>query len=402
MNPFRPASLWAATLILGLTGCDEEIGVASRRLEKPPAKGDNDYGSAVYLGHPGAQKLHWGYWRHRWSVEFDGQQGLFVAQPDTQTNPGQPPGPGMTSPAGTEINPGWEKACHSDAAAGHLMCQYERGDLLVGIIEQRAGRICLAVSRDRGKNFAFTDLGANEQLQEYAKHSTLRKLARSVVSINDQGMACAVLGWENELLTGNLKPGFDSSKLPSEQLGGWTIECLTLRPSGLRRQELKDWDRQEFAKSLRITPADGGFWAVASGRQVYAWKVSTIGEPGRLLKLPDSGSSGVAEIVADPRGVFVAWNDHRRSRRVGILGPWELPRSKHAQIAVCPLRGDRAGPTVLITPRDYCAYALVAGSTPQGPSLCWRQQRIDPDDVTKFDKNSPEELHEYTLTKPLR
>jgi hypothetical protein len=402
VNPLRLAPLWAVALLFGLTGCDEEIGVASRRLEKPPAKGDNDYGSAVYLGHPGEQKLHWSYWRHRWSVEFDGKQARFVAQPDTQTAPAQPPGPGMTSPAGTEINPGWEKACHSDAAAGHLMCQYERGDLVVGIIEQRAGRICLAVSRDRGKNFAFTDLGANEQLREYAKHSTLRKLARSVVTIDTQGVACAVLGWENELLTGNLKPGFDSSKLPSEQLGGWTIECLTLSPSGLSRQELKDWDGREFTKSLRITPADGGFWAAASGRQVYAWKVSTIGEPGRVMTLPESNSSGVAEIVAGHGCTFVAWNDQRRSRRVGIPGPWELPRSKHAQIAVCPLRDDRACPTVLITPRDYCAYSLVTGSTPQGPSLCWRQQRIDPDDVTKFDKNSPEELHEYTLTKPLR
>ncbi|MBM3869157.1 MAG: hypothetical protein FJ384_09550 [Verrucomicrobia bacterium] len=392
----------AAALLLGLTGCDEEIGVASRRLEKPPAKGDNDYGSAVYLGHPGEQKLHWSYWRHRWSVEFTGSQGRFVAQPDTQTAPAQPPGPGMTDSDGTEINPGWENACGDQGAAGHLLCQYERGDLLVGVIEQRAGRICLAVSRDRGRSFVFTDLGANEQLREYAKHSTFRQLARSVVTIDAQGIACLVLGWETELLTGNLKPGFDSSKLPPEQLGGWTIECLTLSPKGLRRQSLKDWDDREFAKSLRITPAEGGFWVAASGRQVYAWEVSAIGEPGRMLKLPDSGTAGAAEIVSGPRGTFVAWNDHRRSRRVGFPGPWELPRSKHAQIAVCPLRGDQAGPTVLITPRDHCAYSLAAGSTAEGPSLCWRQQRIDPADVTQLDKNSPAELHEHTLTKPLR
>lgn len=402
MNLLRLVPLLATTLLVGLTGCDEEIRVASRRLEKPPAKGDNDYGSAVYLGHPGEQKLHWGYWRHRWAVEFSGNQGRFVALPDTPTSPAEPPGPGLTSPVGTEINPGWEKACGDQGAAGHLLCQYERGDLLVGVIEQRAGRTSLAVSRDGGRSFAFTDLGVNEELREYAKHSTLRKLARSVVTIDARGIACVVLGWETELLTGNLKPGFDSSKLPPEQLGGWTIECLTLSPTGLRRQPLKDWDDREFAKSLRITPAEGGFWAAASGRQVYAWKVSSNGEPGRVMTLPESGSSGVAEIVAGPRGTFVAWNDHRRSRPVGFPGPWELPRSKHAQVAVCPLRGDRAGPTVLITPRDYCAYSLVAGSTPQGPSLCWCQQRIDPDDVTKFDKNSPEELHEYTLTSSLR
>lgn len=402
MNPLRLAPLLAAALIFGLTGCDEEITVSSRRLEKPPEKGDNDYGSSVYLGHPGEQKLHWGYWRHRWAAEFDGRLGRFVALPDTQTAPSSPGGPGLTSPAGTEINPGWEKACQSEAAAGHLMCQYERGDLLVGVIEQRAGRISLAVSRDGGKTFAFTDLGANGQLREYAKHSTLRQLARSVVSINDQGIACVVLGWETELLTGNLKPGFDSSKVPSEQLDQWTIECLTLSPSGLRRQELKGWDRREFAKSLRLTPADGGFWAAAAGRKVYAWRISATGEPGRMLTLPDSGSAGAAEIVAGQGGAFVTWNDHRHSRRVGFPGPWELPRSKHSQVAVCPLRGDQAGPTVLITPRDHCASLLAAGSTPAGPSLCWRQQRIDPADVTQLDKNSPAELHEYTLTKPLR
>lgn len=402
MNPLRLAPLLAAALIFGLTGCDEEITVSSRRLEKPPEKGDNDYGSAVYVGHPGEQKLHWGYWRHRWAVEFDGRQGRFVALPDTQTAPGKPPGPGLTSPAGTEINPGWEKACQSEAAAGHLMCQYERGDLLVGVIEQRAGRISLAATRDGGKTFAFTDLGANGQLREYAKHSTLRQLARSVVSIDGQGIACVVLGWETELLTGNLKPGFDSSKVPSEQLDQWTIECLTLSPSGLRRQELKGWDRREFAKSLRLTPADGGFWAAAAGRKVYAWRISATGEPGRMLTLPDSGSAGAAEIVAGQGGAFVTWNDHRHSRRVGFPGPWELPRSKHSQVAVCPLRGDQAGPTVLITPRDHCASLLAAGSTAAGPSLCWRQQRIDPADVTQLDKNSPAELHEYTLTKPLR
>lgn len=327
--------------------------------------------------------------------------GRFIPRRGTLSASAQPPGPGLTSPVGTEINPGWENACDSDAVAGHLMCQYERGDLLVGIIEQRAGRICLAVSRDGGKNFAFTDLGANDQLKQYAKHATLRKLVRSVVTIDAQGVACVVLGWETELLTGNLKHGFDSSRISPEQLDRWTIECLTLSPTGLRRQELKGWDSREFAQSLRITPGEGCFWVAASGRQVYAWKVSTIGEPGRLLKLPDSGSPGAAEIVAGHGGAFVAWNDHRRSRRVGIPGPWELPRSKHAQIAVCPLRGDQAGPKVLITPREHRASLLAVGSTPQGPSLCWSQQRIDPDDVTKFDKKSPPELHEYTLTKPL-
>ncbi len=60
MNPLRVAPLMAATLILGLTGCDEEIRFSSRRLEKPPAKGNNDWSSAIYLGHPGEQKRHWG------------------------------------------------------------------------------------------------------------------------------------------------------------------------------------------------------------------------------------------------------------------------------------------------------------------------------------------------------
>lgn len=402
MNPLRLAPLLAVALLIALTGCDEEIAVASRRLEAPPAKGDNDHGAAAYLGHPGEQKLHWGYWRHRWSVEFAGNQGRFVVLPDTLTAPAQPPGPGLTSPVGTEINPGWEKACGDEGATGHLQCQYERAGLLVGVIEQRAGRICLAVSRDGGKTFAFTDLGANEQLQAYAKHSTLRQLARSIAMIDAQGTACIVLAWETELLTGDLKPGFDSSKVPPEQLDRWTIECLTLGPSGLRRETLQDWDHREFAKSVRLTPAEGGFWAAAAGRNVYAWKISSTGKPRRLLKLPDSGSAGAAEIVAYRGGAFVAWNDHRHSRRVGFPGPWELPRSKHAQIAVCPVRDDQAGPTVLITPRDHCAFAMTAGSTPQGPALCWRQQRIDPDDVTKLDKNSPVELHEYTLTKPLR
>ena len=135
MNPLRLAPLLAAALLLGLTGCDEEIGVTSRRLGKPPAKGDNDYGDAIYLGHPGEQKLHWGYWRHLWSVEFTGSQGRFVALADTRTTPTQPPGPGLTSPVGTEINPGWEKACGDQGAAGHLLCQYERGELVVGIID---------------------------------------------------------------------------------------------------------------------------------------------------------------------------------------------------------------------------------------------------------------------------
>ncbi len=113
-------------------------------MEKPPAKGDNDWGSASYLGHPGEQKLHWGYWRHRWSVEFNGKEGCFVALPDTLTAPAQPRGPGGVFGellVDSEINPDWEKACQSDATDGHLMCQYERGDLLVGVIAQRAGRV---------------------------------------------------------------------------------------------------------------------------------------------------------------------------------------------------------------------------------------------------------------------
>jgi hypothetical protein len=64
---------------------------------------------------------------------------------------------------------------------------------------------------------------------------------------------------------------------------------------------------------------------------------------------------------------------------------------------VCEIRPDKVGPTVLITPPDYCASLLAAGGTREGPSLCWSLRKIDPDDVTKFDKNDPIRIQEYTL-----
>jgi hypothetical protein len=63
---------------------------------------------------------------------------------------------------------------------------------------------------------------------------------------------------------------------------------------------------------------------------------------------------------------------------------------------VCEIRPDKVGPTVLITPPDHFASLLAAGGTPEGPSLCWSLRKIDPDDVTKFDKNEPIRIQEHT------
>ena len=395
---FLKALLFALSLGL-LSGCeDEHVYVSTRRLDMPLNGVDDTHGGPVYLGHPGEQRLHWVNWRHRWIADFSGPKSRFVSLPGEHQPLSSPSGPGVMGPE-REVHPAWEKACHSDAAAGHLMCHAVRQSLLVGIIEQRVGRVCLAFSDNGGDSFHFSDLGSNDYLTQHGTHETHTKLARCEVAIAPNGIAAVVLAWETEILAHKSKPGTDFTKIPDEAKDGWKIECITLTQGQLLRYVLPTWPRQEFIFSLRISHAHGLFWVAASGREVWAWSLSEQGDVGQLITLPDSRHSSTAEILPMPKGAFVAWRDSRKTHRVGIPGPWELPRSKHTQIAICEIREGKAGATRLISPSTHCALSLAAGLTAEGPSLCWIVQRIYPGDVTMLDSGDLPQIHELTLAK---
>lgn len=395
MKPYRPCLRTLVVACLALVGCDETVLVKPRQLGSPPTKEDNAWGAASYEGRPGEQRLEWTHWRHRWVAEFSDDRGIFVRLPDLTDDRQNASGPGM---AGAQsVHPAWDKACQT--AQGHLMCHDARAGILVGVIEQRVGRVCLATSTDNGSTFKFTDLGPNEFEKNHGTYSTFTSLEKCASLIDEQGSAMVVLAWERVVDIRHAAPGTDTAKLPVETRDGWKVETLLVKDGDVQRQPLADWSPEQFVSTIRLSHANGRFWAAITGRAVWAWSMDRSGKLGPLRLLPDSKSTHRALIVAHGDGAFVTWGDSRKAHRVGFPGPWELPRSKHTQIAVCEVGPDKVGPTVLITPPDHCASLLAAGGTPEGPSLCWSLQKIDPDDVTKFDKDDPLRIQEYTLRK---
>jgi hypothetical protein len=388
----RPNLCTLIVACLAVVGCDETVLVKPRQLGAPPTKEDNAWGTASYEGRPGEQRLEWTYWRHHWVAEFSGERGTFVRLPDQTDERQNASGPGMAE--SQSVHPAWDKAC--ETAQGHLMCHDARAGILIGVIEQRVGRVCLATSTDNGATFKFTDLGPNEFEINHGTYSTFTSLEKCATLIDEQGSAMVVLAWERVVDIRHAAPGTDTSKLPAETRDGWKVETLLIKDNEVQRQPLADWSPDQFVSTIRLSHARGRFWAAITGREVWAWNIDRAGKTSPLRRLPDSKSTSLALIVAHGDGAFVTWGDSRKSYRVGFPGPWELPRSKHTQIAVCEIRPDKVGPTILITPPDHCASLLAAGGTPEGPSLCWSLRRIDPDEVTKFDKNDPTRIQEYT------
>ncbi|NBV87300.1 MAG: hypothetical protein EBS01_13805, partial [Verrucomicrobia bacterium] len=230
--------LWILVVAcLGLVGCDETVLVKPRQLGAPPTKEENAWGSATYEGRPGEQRLEWAYWRHRWAAEFSGDRGKFVRLPDQTDDRQHTSGPGM---AGSQsVHVAWDKAC--ETAQGHLMCHDARAGVLIGVIEQRAGRVCLATSTDNGSTFKFTDLGPSNSETNYGSYATFTKLAHSAALIDEQGVAIVLLAWERTLDIRNAASGTDSSKLPAEARDGWKVETLLVKDGDVKRQPLTDW-----------------------------------------------------------------------------------------------------------------------------------------------------------------
>lgn len=386
------------SVLLFLQGCSPSSSGRQAEvidLGAPPT--ENSDGQPIFLGDMGSQVPVWIDWRHRWLVDLKSPRQHFTKQSTSNETFIAPAGPG----GGAHLmpnNPAAEKI--GEAREGHVLSFAARNGSVVGVVEERRGRISLAWTRDDGTSIQHEDLGSNDVREPHDGYQTLRQLGRTMVCLNAEGIAAALLIWHHDLITDSTLANRVTVTKPS-----WTeVEVVLLKKDHVERFPLKSWNDSELAVQVDLVDGKDCFWAAILGRRLSVWSFTMDGLHESLSSVAGSGHSSRGTVfsphlVPKDSGVLVAWVDKRNAHSVGIPGPWMRKVSAHSQVAVCEIQDNRPGRTELLTPKTHSAGYLQAGLTADGPCLLWTLSAVDNTDPTALDKNIPPRLQALLIKK---